>query len=596
MDRRTTLALVLCMLVFAVFTALQGRFAPKPKPAATADSSAVAAPATPAPAAPTTPVAAPAGGALASAAPTSAVTPRTFVLETPLYRATFSNIGARLQSVELKRFAAAWGASRYGANPKARPKRGNEVPEGDRVVLGGGSGNPAFAFDLGSGTDLGPLASMGFAVEESTSVDGSVVALTFTARDSAGNLVRQTWRSEPDSYRLFLDVAASGPTTAGKDWTLTARSWPLLSESDPTADMRSVRAVSLVDGKLHRDGAQGMVNKSDKTRDGSVRWAGVQTHYFMGIVSAIGADGRRAVARGQQAGVTPEQAALLPANAKKTQPVAEGALVMSAPASGSQRFAVYFGPSDYFGLAKVSGAGRRGSLQLEKAVDLGMSWIVPFSYPMLVMLRWLDGLVRNFGLAIFLLATVVRLVLHPLNMSSMKSMRAMTRLQPEMDRIREKFKNKPEAMNAAIMALYKENKVNPAGGCLPMLLQMPLFFALYAVLFNAIELRQAPFFGWIHDLAAPDQLLVVAGMPLNVLPLIMTATGFLQQKLTPTPSQQASTMYLMNFFMLFIFYGLPSGLVFYWTVMNLYTALQQWLVMRGDDGVVVPAGTGSARG
>jgi YidC/Oxa1 family membrane protein insertase len=360
--------------------------------------------------------------------------------------------------------------------------------------------------------------------------------------------------------------------------------------------MRSVRAVSLVDGKLHRDGAQGMVNKSDKTREGSVRWAGVQTHYFMGIVSGIGADGRRAVSRGQQAEVAPAQAALLPAKAKKTQPVAEGALVMSAPASGAQRFAVYFGPSDYFGLAKASGAGRRGSLQLEKAVDLGYSWIVPFSYPMLVMLRWLDGLVRNFGLAIFLLATVVRLVLHPLNMSSMKSMRAMTRLQPEMDRIREKFKNKPEAMNAAIMALYKENKVNPAGGCLPMLLQMPLFFALYAVLFNAIELRQAPFFGWIHDLAAPDQLLMVAGMPLNVLPLIMTATGFLQQKLTPTPSQQATTMYLMNFFMLFIFYGLPSGLVFYWTVMNLYTALQQWLVMRGDDGVVVPAGTGSARG
>jgi YidC/Oxa1 family membrane protein insertase len=164
-----------------------------------------------------------------------------------------------------------------------------------------------------------------------------------------------------------------------------------------------------------------------------------------------------------------------------------------------------------------------------------------------------------------------------------------------MERLREKYKNKPEAMNAAIMALYKENKVNPAGGCLPMVLQMPLFFALYAVLSSAIDLRQAPFVAWIHDLSAPDHLFSVAGFSVHLLPIIMAGTGFLQQRLTPTPSQQQSTMYLMNLFMLFVFYGLPSGLVFYWTVMNLYTSLQQWLAIRGDDGVVVPVGTGSAR-
>jgi YidC/Oxa1 family membrane protein insertase len=257
---------------------------------------------------------------------------------------------------------------------------------------------------------------------------------------------------------------------------------------------------------------------------------------------------------------------------------------------------VYFGPADYFSLAKLSGAGKLGSLQLEKAVDLGMNWLLPFSYPLLQLLRLIDSWVRNFGVAIFLLATLVRLVLHPLNMSSMKSMRAMQKLQPEMERLKEKYKNKPEAMNAAIMALYKENKVNPAGGCLPMLLQMPLFFALYAVLFNAIDLRQAPFVAWIHDLSAPDHVGSIAGFPVRVLPLIMAVTGFIQQRMTPTPPQQATTMYLMNFFMLFIFYGLPSGLVFYWTVMNLYTAIQQWLAMRGDDGVVVPAGAGSGRG
>ena len=137
------------------------------------------------------------------------------------------------------------------------------------------------------------------------------------------------------------------------------------------------------------------------------------------------------------------------------------------------------------------------------------------------------------------------------------------------------------------MALYKENKVNPAGGCLPMLMQMPLFFAIYAVIFNAIDLRQAPFLGWIHDLSAPDQLFAVAGFPIRLLPLLMAGTGFLSQRLTPTDPRQAPTMYMMNFVMLVIFYPMPSGLVLYWTVMNLLTALQQWLAMRGDDSVAV---------
>jgi YidC/Oxa1 family membrane protein insertase len=214
---------------------------------------------------------------------------------------------------------------------------------------------------------------------------------------------------------------------------------------------------------------------------------------------------------------------------------------------------------------------------------------VPVSKLLLWLLRQIDGLVKNFGLTILLLATLVRLVLHPLNMSSMKSMRAMQKLQPEMERIKEKYKDDAQAQNTAMMSLYKENGVNPAGGCLPMLLQMPLFFALYAVIFNAIDLRQAPFIGWIHDLSAPDQLFTVAGFPIRLLPLLMAGTGFLSQRFTPTDPRQAPTMYMMNFVMLFIFYPMPSGLVLYWTVMNLLTAVQQWLAMRSDSEVVVVA-------
>jgi YidC/Oxa1 family membrane protein insertase len=601
MDRRTSVALLLCLLVFAVFTALQSKYTPKPLPKLSVGAPLQPAGTTPAGSSPTGLPGDSVPGALAGGPVTSvlaplaapAVAPRRVVLETPLYRATFSNVGARLLSFELKRYAASWGATRYGDNPGKRPKRGAEIPEGDRVEL---SGAPTFAFDLGSAGALRSLAATPFAVAESSDASGAVVVLTFTARDSAGFEVRQTWRAHSDNYLLDLDVAVAGAPQSVRDWSLTTRSWPLLSEANPDQEMRSVRAIGLVGKNLHRDGAQGLVGKSDKTRDGAVHWVGVQSHYFLGVIAPVGAEGAASVSRGSTFTLDAAQQASLPPRSKNAHPIAEGVLVMPVPSSGLQRFAVYFGPADYFSLAKLAGAGKPGSLQLEKAVDLGANWLLPFSYPLLQLLRLLDSWVKNFGLAIFLLATLVRLILHPLNMSSMKSMRALQKLQPEMERVKEKFKNKPEQMNAAVMALYKENKVNPAGGCLPMVLQMPLFFALYAVLFNAIDLRQAPFIGWIHDLSAPDHLFSVAGFSIHLLPIIMAGTGFLQQKLTPTPAQQASTMYLMNFFMLFIFYGLPSGLVFYWTVMNLYTSLQQWLAMRGDNGVVVPIQTGKPRG
>ena len=611
MDRRTALALALCLLIFAVFTALQAKFAPKPLPGARAGAPGAAAPgattggspggsgsaASGGTAAGGGPPAAqaPAGTSTAGAAPAPAAPPmpaRTVVVETPLYRATFSNIGARLRSFELKRYAAAWGESRYAEHPSHRPKRGQEVPAGDRVAL---RGEPAFALDLGSGAALRSLASMPFDVAESTDASGAVAAVTFTARDSSGLEVRERWHVRRDAYLIDLDVQVSGAPASVQEWSLTTRSWPLLSEANPDQEMRVVRSIGLLGKDLHRDQAQGLVGRPEHRRDGAALWAGVQSHYFLGLVAPVGAEGRATISRGDTYTLTPDELSRLPRGAKPAHPIAEGVLVMAAPAAAAQRFVVYFGPADYFSISKLSGAGRPGSLQIEKAVDLGASWLLPFSYPLLQLLRLLASLVSNYGVAIFLLATIVRIVLHPLNMSSMKSMRAMQRLQPEMDRIREKYKNKPEAMNAAVMALYKENKVNPAGGCVPMLLQMPLFFALYQVLSTSLDLRQATFVGWIHDLSAPDTLFTVAGFPIRLLPIIMAGTGLVQQRLTPTPAQQQSTMYLMNLFMLFVFYGLPSGLVFYWTVMNLYTSLQQWLAIRGDVGVVVPAGAGSAR-
>ncbi len=511
--------------------------------------------------------------------PATAALERAYHIETPLYRATFSSRGARLLSVELKRYAGAF-------DPTGRPSpphpHGKDVAEGHRVTLAGG---PVFGIDLGSGVGLRPLGAVVYVVAESADASGATRALTFTAVDSAGARVRQTWRARPNDYALDLEVEVRGVPSAWRldDYSLVMRSWPTLTEHDFQADVRMLRASSMLGKNVRRESANGLL-KGPKRFDGSVKWAGVQTRYFLSAAAV-----ERGVARGVigSAGMRPfddAQLRFLPRGTKPEEPVASNALVMGLPGADAapDRFIVYVGPSDYFRLAALK-------VELERAVDMGWNWLLPVSTLLLKVINMLFGLFRNYGVAILLLSTLVRLLLHPLNMTSIKSMRAMQRLQPEIERVREKYKDDPQAMNTAMMALYKENKVNPAGGCLPMLLQMPLFLALYQVLFNAIELRQAPFVAWMTDLSAPDVLFQVPGLPLPIrlLPLLMAGSGFLSQKMTPTDPRQAPTMYMMNLMMLVFFYNLPSGLVLYWTWMNVLTALQQWMALRSDGGASV---------
>ncbi len=502
----------------------------------------------------------------------SGVIERTHAIQTPLYRATFSSRGARLIAFELLNYSSAGSAG--------RARDGVAEPGASNVVLAGG---PSFALDLGSGSGLQSLADVAYAVEESTDAAGAVRRLSFVAEDGGGFRIRQTWRVRPDDYALDVEVEIRGVPDGLRvsDYTLTSRSWPLITEANQQADETALKAASLVGTNIHREHPNAL-QKGPKTFDGNAAWAAVQSRYFLGGVALLEGEGRGVVAASEKRALTPAELARLAPNAKHEQHVVSSGLVVSLP-RGEQpvnRFLVYFGPSEYFRLAALG-------VRLERAVDMGWNWILPFSKALLQVLNWLFGLVRNYGLAIVLLATLVRVVLHPLNLVSMKSMRAMQKLQPEMERIKEKYKSDPQALNQATMALYKEHKVNPAAGCLPMLLQMPLFLALYQVLFNAIELRRAPFVAWMQDLSAPDLAISVAEFPIRILPILMAGSGLLQQMVTPTDPRQRTTMYMMNVVMLVFFYNLPSGLVLYWTVMNLLTALQQWMVLRQDGGPVV---------
>lgn len=237
------------------------------------------------------------------------------------------------------------------------------------------------------------------------------------------------------------------------------------------------------------------------------------------------------------------------------------------------------------------------NLKIEKlsyAIDWG--WFFFLTKPIFLVLDWLYKLVGNFGIAILLLTVVIKGLFFPLANKSYRAMSKLKKLQPEMTKIKERFGDDRERMNKEMMELYKREKANPASGCLPVFIQIPVFFSLYKVLFVTIEMRHAPFYGWIHDLSSPDptSILNLFGLiswtpptaihflALGVWPIIMGVTMFLQQRLNPQPTDpvQAKMFMVLPFVFTFMLANFPSGLVIYWTWNNLLSILQQWVIMR----------------
>ena len=228
------------------------------------------------------------------------------------------------------------------------------------------------------------------------------------------------------------------------------------------------------------------------------------------------------------------------------------------------------------------------------AIDWG--WFAFLTKPVSYAINWFYGYVGNFGLAIIAFTILMRLILFPLAHASFKSMAKMKKLQPEMQRLKETYPNDRQKMQQELMALYKREGANPVAGCLPILVQIPIFFSLYKVLFVTIEMYHAPFYGWIHDLSAPDPLgiLILFGLfpwdvpgflsiiNIGILPIIMGLTMWLQQKLNPAPADptQAKIFALLPFVFTFVLAGFAAGLVLYWSVNNILSIAQQWLIQR----------------
>ena len=379
---------------------------------------------------------------------------------------------------------------------------------------------------------------------------------TFVGHAVSGNMtIEKTMTLHPEDYTIATTLQVNHATAGFKGFeTIVSDAVPetvkgsFLSRSYETQDIFALGENENKRETITRE-------KGVSFLQSNVEVMALSTHYFtMAVVD--------------HSSTIPSFEARMPANAAN---VAGTLRYQPANINDQMNFSyvAYAGPKQYTLLESIDP-------RLAKVIDYGFFALL--AKPLLQLMRFLFSMVGNWGVSIILMTILVRLVLLPFNVFSTKSMKAMQKIQPEMNRIKERYKDKPAEqkiqMNQEIMELMKRNKANPVGGCLPMLLQLPVFFALYRVLGQSVELYRAPFMLWIQDLSAKD--------PLYILPVLMGISMFGQQKLTPTAMdpQQAKIMMWMPVLFSFFMISLPSGLTLYIFVSTLFAIIQQYVLMR----------------
>lgn len=420
--------------------------------------------------------------------------------------------------------------------------------------------------DVGLVSGAGPISfdNVPFTIK-AVDADDPVVAkiLKLTAADTAGASITKTYTFYWDEYFFDLDIEARGfGEESGLACALSWRHGVPITEANVKADLQNFAAVSLIGEEHEKDKVKDFNKEPSRTYEGSVYWTGVRNKYFMAALIPTQGPGKAVHTWGSQ---------------DRNQVGTQILVPMARDEGGavSSRFRVYAGPIDY-DLLSALGVG------LERSVYQRFQFMAPLNHLVLAVMHWTYKLTPNYGIVIIIVSALSKLVFYPLTKSSLKSMAAMRKLQPEIEALKKKYKGDPKKMNQAQMELFRKHKVNPMGGCLPILVQMPIFFALYNVLVESVEFRRAPFVSWIDDLSAPDTLFHVGTFPIHVLPIVMALTQLVQPQMGGTDPRQAMMTKIMPVFLLVIFYGLPSGLVLYWTVNNVMTALQQYLMNRAD--------------
>jgi YidC/Oxa1 family membrane protein insertase len=530
MEKRALIAVILSVGVFYLFSSV---FAPEklktpstatPVPAQNSTSAANGAAATQQPAAvpsPTQPVPQNDSGKLVT-------------VETGLFTAVFSPHGASLKSLTLKNY--------HEQNTK----------DGKPVLLGADVDPSLPDFSTRStGFNLPYSAIYTSDVASILLAGGDSRQLVFNHISGQGFTVRKIYTFIGDSYGIRLDTEvfnnSAAPLTGAIQHVMTYPAEPKVKDNR----FDTAGFYIFVDNGLVNNNVKDVASAS-KLFDKNIQWSGFADKYFF-------------------SGILAEKSSIASVELKKNTAgfmesiVSSPNFTINPGQSAKINHRLFVGPKD-IDILKAQGNS------LEQSLDLG--WFTVIAKPLLYTLKFFNRYVHNYGIAIIIITIILKILFFPLTHKSYVSMKGMQKIQPEMNKIREKHKDDRDGMNRAVMELYREHKVNPLGGCLPMVVQIPVFFALYKALMFSIELRHAPFFLWITDLSDKD--------PYYVTPIIMGVTMFIQQKMTPSqmdPMQQKMMLALPVVFT-FMFLSFPSGLVLYWLVNNVLTIGQQMYINK----------------
>jgi YidC/Oxa1 family membrane protein insertase len=403
------------------------------------------------------------------------------------------------------------------------------------------------------------------------------VIFTLPASNGGQLVKKMKFRNGEYGLETEIQLLNLGPVVANYQYEVAWEHGIRYAEHNSVDESGFAAAYAFTANELTEIDATKTDQKIQKELSGAVDWVATRNKYFAValIPSTTASDG--AYLEGTRKAM-PNEGALESYGISLKMPY-------KGEASEKSAFKVFLGPLQHSELKSYE----KG---LEKIMSLGWAWLVrPISeYIMLPVFTAIHYAIPNWGIVIIIFSILVKIALHPLSKSQMKSMKKMQKLQPLMDELREKYKDDPQKMNQSIMNLYKEYGVNPAGGCLPLLLQMPIMYALYSVFRGAIELRQANFVGWIKDLSIPDvvyhlpsKLPLIGIQDISGIAVLMGATMFIQQKMTIKDPRQKNMVWMMPIMMTFLFNGFPSGLNLYYAVFNLLAIGQQILINKQDD-------------
>ena len=543
MDKRTLLALALSFVVFLVWSLL---FGPKPKETPTEKQ------ATPA----REESQPPAKERKRPPGPKRELMPEAergspdITVETGLYVAVFSGSGPQIKSFQLKEY---------------RSKLEKDSPLKELVQVNNKDG---YGLSLGFlGENIPNIEWGSYKVNRqdiAVKAGDQPESLIYEWESPQGIRIRTEFLFYADKYEIGLSVTVANKSDYVIDDTL------LFNIAHVPQEMRrsygSFEGMALLLGNKLEEVKESKIQ--GKQFLGQISWIAYEEPYFMTAI--ISENDKKATAKG----------AVLPDGEIRISYI-PSPFNLGKNESTIRNFTLYLGPRDLYILKTLN-------KNLEKAINFG--WFDIIAKPLLVALRFFNKYLSNYGLSIILLTILIKILFWPLTRKSYQSMKEMRKLQPMMAKLREKYKNNKQEMNKQLMGLYKTYKINPMGGCLPMLVQMPVFFAFYRILPNSIELRHAPFVLWVNDLSAPERLfsfpftipLMAPPYGIPILTLLMGASMFLQQKMTPMTGDpaQAKMMMLLPIVFTFLFINFPSGLVLYWLVNNILSIAQQYRINR----------------